>query len=190
MVQAKSGQREGPPGGKLVFFHKGQWVTTTVALAQGMEVEHPAVIQRVRAQQADLEKFGDIVFEAPPDEPRGGPGEYALLNRHHAVALLLGYPAEMDIVREFAARLLRVFLEMSERFSVEPATGEARAQGVLTALDVVEQVLTRFFPERAERLLLMAWIMNTLADRLDNLATRRDSEPGGEQAGQKNRSLH
>lgn len=175
---------------KLVFFHNGQWVTTTVAIAQGVETEHAAVIQFIRERRGDLEKLGHVTFETLPDELQVKPGTYALLNRHQAVALLLAYPAEPQITRTFTARLLKAFLEMSEHLGAEPAKGEVYTHGLIAMLAAVEQVLSRFFPNRAELLLVMTWIMNTMADRLETQATPRDGELYAAQDASKPRRLH
>ncbi len=187
MGQEKGEQRQAQSVEKLVFFHNGQWVTTTMAIAQGMEAEHVAVLQFIREHLADLEKFGHVVFEALPDELQVNPGTYALLNRHQAVALLLAYPAEPQIARTFTARLLKVFLEMGEHLGTEQAKGKVYAHGMLAA---VEQVLSRFFPNRAELLLVMTWIMNTMADRLDNQSAPQDGELYAAQGAPNPRRLH
>lgn len=190
MGQEKGEDRQAQSVEKLVFFHNGQWVTTTVAIAQGVEAEHAAVIQFIREHRADLEKFGHVVFESLPGDRQDNPGAYALLNRHQAVALLLAYPAEPQIARTFTARLLKVFLEMSERLGAEPAKGEVCTHGMIAVLAAVEQVLSRFFPNRAELLLVMTWIMNTMADRLDTQSTPQDGELYTEQSDPKPRRLH
>jgi phage regulator Rha-like protein len=187
MGQKKGEQRKTQSVEKLVFFHNGQWVTTTVAIAQGMEAEHAAVLQFIREHLADLEKFGHVTFESLPDELQVNPSAYALLNRHQAVALLLAYPVEPQIARTFSARLLKVFLEMNEPHGTEQVSGKLCAHSMLAA---VEQVLSRFFPNRAELLLVMTWIMNTMADRLDNQSTSQDGELSAVQSAPKPRRIH
>lgn len=190
MVHDTGGAHPVPLSEKLVFFHKGQWVTTTLAIAQGLAVEHSAVIRCVHAHRAELEKFGHIIFETPPDDLQGSPGPYALLNRHQAVALLLVCPTEPEPMRAFTVRLLKVFLEMHERFGTDPGRGDACPVGLVAVLDLVERVLRRFFPEQHERLLVMAWIMNTVADHLDTRPAPPDDETSAEPQGAKPRRLH
>ena len=43
---------------ELVTVNNGSPVTTTLTIAEGLEVEHASIIKLVRAYQNDLEEFG------------------------------------------------------------------------------------------------------------------------------------
>lgn len=60
----------------------------------------------------------------------------------------------------------------------------------MTVLDLVERVLCRFFPEQHEQLLVMAWIMNTIADHLDIRSAPLGGETSAEPQSTKPRRLH
>jgi len=56
---------------KIVSIKSGEAVTTSLAIAEGTDVEHKAVIQLVRTYQDDLEEFGRVTFEMAPFETAG-----------------------------------------------------------------------------------------------------------------------
>jgi phage regulator Rha-like protein len=104
----------------IVIIKDGDAVTTTLAIADGCEVDHASVIKLVRTYQSDLEEFGEVGFEIRPN-PQGSPTEYALLNEQQST-LLLTYMRNTDIVRAFKKRLVREFWEMvQQRIRPTPA---------------------------------------------------------------------
>lgn len=107
----------------IVIIKDGDAVTTTLAIAQGCEVDHASVIKLVRTYLSDLDEFGPVGFEIHVvKRTQGGtPTEYAILNEQQST-LLLTYMRNTDIVRAFKKRLVREFWEMvQERIRPTPA---------------------------------------------------------------------
>lgn len=91
-------------------------VTTSLAIAEGTDNEHKAVIQLVRNYQSDLEDFGPLTFEMAKGKalPQGGfakSTEYAILNEDQAT-LLITYMRNSEVVRTFKKRLVKEFRSM------------------------------------------------------------------------------
>ena len=57
---------------EIVTLSNGEAVTTTLAIAEGTEIDHASVIKLVRTYLADLEEFGRVGFEIAPFETAGG----------------------------------------------------------------------------------------------------------------------
>ena len=108
----------------LVSTHGGELVTTSLAIADGTELDHASVIKLVRNYQSDLEEFGRVGFEIQPFETAGGTQqrEVALLNEQQST-LLITYMRNSEIVRTFKKRLVKAFYEMAQKQqSFDPAT--------------------------------------------------------------------
>jgi len=123
-------------------------VTTSLAIAEGTEVEHKAVIQLVRNYQSDLEEFGPLTFEMAKGKslPQGGfakSTEYATLNEDQAT-LLMTYMRNSEIVRSFKKRLVKDFRAMH--------TALQRQAPQLSRLEIAEQLVESI--KREEQLLL------------------------------------
>jgi phage regulator Rha-like protein len=99
---------------ELVKINNGLPVTSTLTIADGLQVEHKAIIQLVRKHQADLEEFGRVTFEMLPFETAGGmqTKEIAELNERQAT-LIMTYSKNTEIARTFKKRLVKVFYEMA-----------------------------------------------------------------------------
>ena len=100
----------------LVTIQNDAPVTTTLAIAEGVKLEHKTVIQLTRKYQDDMEVFGRVTFEMLPFDTKGGlqKREVAILNERQAT-LLLTYMRNSEIVRDFKKRLVQKFYEMSEQ---------------------------------------------------------------------------
>lgn len=128
---------------QIVTVANGQAVTTSLAIAQGTEVEHKAVIQLVRNYLADLEEFGRVAFEMAPFETAGGTQkrEVAILNEQQST-LLLTLMRNSEIVVRFKVRLVKAFFELAKTAKVG-AGGTAIPQTLPEALrlaaDMAEQ---------------------------------------------------
>lgn len=111
----------------LVSIHGDELVTTSLAIAEGTELDHASVIKLVRNYQNDLEEFGPLGFEIQKGQslPQGGfakSTEYALLNEQQST-LLITYMRNSEIVRTFKKRLVKAFYEMAQKQqSFDPAT--------------------------------------------------------------------
>lgn len=92
----------------------GQPVTTSLAIANGTEAQHEAVIKLVRKYQSDLERFGLVGFEIQPrlhGQHGGGDVEYALLNEPQS-SLLIAFMRNSAIVVAFKVALVKGFYDM------------------------------------------------------------------------------
>jgi phage regulator Rha-like protein len=100
----------------LVTIQNGSPVTTTLAIAEGAQVEHKAVIQLVRKYLADLEVFGLVelkILARLKGQHGGGDTEYAILNERQST-LVISWMRNSEIVRAFKLRLVSKFYEMAE----------------------------------------------------------------------------
>lgn len=108
---------------ELVLLHHNEPMTTSLAIADGTENSHEAVIKLVRKYAEDLQEFGPCGFEIQMvDRKQGGgrPIEYAYLNEPQAT-LLITYMRNSDIVRRFKIALVKAFYELRDRIAVPPA---------------------------------------------------------------------
>lgn len=96
----------------IVIIKDGDAVTTTIAIADGCEVDHASVIKLVRTYQSDLEEFGLLDFKS--ESTGGRPTEYAFLNDQQST-LLLTYMRNTEIVRAFKKKLVREFWQMVQQ---------------------------------------------------------------------------
>ena len=106
----------------LVTILNGTPVTTTLAIAEGTQVQHKNVLELLRTYLDDLKEFGSVAFETRPREAGkhgGGDVEYATLNEQQST-LLLTYMRNSDIVRGFKKRLVKAFWEMVNRPQIDP----------------------------------------------------------------------
>ena len=106
----------------LIILDNGTPLTTTLAIASGIESTHEAVIKLARKYLADLKEFGRVGFEIRPFETAGGKQEreIALLNEHQAT-LLLTYMRNTKIVRQFKMKLVKAFFDLKgEARNVQP----------------------------------------------------------------------
>ena len=108
--------------GEIVIIADGESRVTTLAIAEGMDVEYKAVIQLVRNYQSDLEEFGLVPFEMRP-RPKGQHGgsdvEYAALNEQQST-LIMTYMKNTEIARTFKKRLVKAFFELAQRPALNP----------------------------------------------------------------------
>lgn len=155
-------------GNPLVFLKDGQAVTTSLAIAEGTQNEHRAVLQLARNYLTDLEEFGGVAFEMRPFATAGGTQnrEVALLNEQQAT-LLLTYMRNSDVVRSFKKALVKMFWEMAKaqrQFVTDPLA-------VLNDPAQMRSLLLNY----TERVLALESTVATQApkvDALDRIATR------------------
>jgi phage antirepressor YoqD-like protein len=94
-------------------------VTTSLAIAEGVERPHASIIKLIRENLSDFEAFGLVGFEIQPrsaGQHGGGETEYAVLNEHHAT-LLITFLRNIGIVKEFKKRLVKAFFEMRDELN-------------------------------------------------------------------------
>ncbi len=96
-------------------------VTTSLAIAEGAQVQHKNVLELIRKNINDFNEFNPIAFKTRKGEPlpQGGfakSTEYAELNEQQ-VTLLFTYMRNSEIVKKFKIRLVKTFFEMREQLS-------------------------------------------------------------------------
>lgn len=100
----------------------GELVTTTLAIAGGVEIEHASVILLVRKYLSDLAEFGLVDFKS--ESSGGRPTEYALLNEQQST-LLITYMRNSEIVRKFKMRLVKAFYDSRAEIKLPSSFAEA-----------------------------------------------------------------
>lgn len=56
----------------LVTLHHNEPMTTSLAIADGVDMEHKSVLQLIRNHAEDLAEFGGVAFEMRPFDTNGG----------------------------------------------------------------------------------------------------------------------
>lgn len=100
----------------------GELVTTSLAIAGGVEIEHASVILLVRKYLSDLTEFGLVDFKS--ESSGGRPTEYALLNEQQST-LLITYMRNSEIVRKFKMRLVKAFYDSKAEIQLPRSFAEA-----------------------------------------------------------------
>jgi phage regulator Rha-like protein len=128
----------------LVELHHAEPMTTSLIVAEGVEMGHKSVIQLLRHHVEHLEDFGPVAFEmrkgAPlPQGGRGASTEFAWLNEGQSL-FLLTLMRNSPVVVEFKKALIRAFLELRARAQAaavpsreEPLTLSHRADVMVAA---------------------------------------------------------
>jgi phage regulator Rha-like protein len=103
----------------LVFLSDGEPRTTSLAIAEGMELQHKNVIELIRTYLADLAEFGPLAFETRKGQalPHGGFAkgtEYAVLNQEQST-LIMTYMKNTEIARSFKKRLVKAFFTLARQ---------------------------------------------------------------------------
>lgn len=110
----------------LVEMFNNQPMTTSLAIADGIEMEHASVIKLVRKYASDLADFHSRVgFEIQPFNTDGGVQyrEIAWLNEGQAMFLLTLQRNTAKVV-QFKKALVQAFLEMRDRLASAPHRNE------------------------------------------------------------------
>ena len=131
---------------QLVIMENGESRTTSILIAEGLEVEHRAIIQLIRKHQPDLEEFGRVAFEMRAFGTGGGvqAREIADLNERQAT-LILTYAKNTEIARTFKKRLVKAFYELAQSATV-PAIADPQTRALiqlLTEQDALKQEQSR-----------------------------------------------
>lgn len=121
----------------------GQLTTTSLIVAEGVDVQHKNILGLVRKNLADFEEFGGVAFETRPFETAGGAQlrTMAVLNRDQAL-LLMTFLRNSAVVRDFKKRLIRAFTEMERRLAdgAQPQVPQTYAEALRAAADAAEQL--------------------------------------------------
>lgn len=150
---------------QLVTVENGEPRTTTLAIADGMEVQHKNVLELVRNYTSDLEEFGRVAFETRPFETAGGTQkrEIATLNEQQAT-LIMTYMKNTEIARAFKKRLVKAFYELVH---TQPATPEMQiAHAMLLAGRLIEEQKMQI--EQRDKLIADTAPKAAALDRLEN----------------------
>lgn len=99
----------------LVMLHHNEPMTTSLAIAEGTENTHQAIMKMVRTYVADLQNFGEVGFQIRLN-PQGSPTEFAYLNEPQAT-LLITFLRNSEIVVRFKVSLVKAFYEMRDRLT-------------------------------------------------------------------------
>lgn len=102
---------------ELVLIHHNEPMTTSLAIAEGTENTHQAILKMVKTYVAQLQEFGEVGFQIRLN-PQGSPTEFAFLNEQQAT-LLITFLRNSDIVVRFKVALVKAFYELRDR---QPAT--------------------------------------------------------------------
>lgn len=105
----------------LVEMFNNQPMTTSLAIADGIEMSHASVIKLVRNHINELQEFNPIGFEIRMGEklPQGGYGkatEFAWLNEGQAI-FLLTLQRNTEKVVQFKLALVKAFLDLRDRLT-------------------------------------------------------------------------
>ena len=125
----------------LVTVHdSGEPVTTSLAIAEGVNANHKSVIQLVRQNLEDIQEFGQTAFEMRNSNSSAGrPTEYAILNEQQAM-LLLTYMRNSEAVKKFKKALIKAFFEMKQQLTKQP-TNMSRMEILQLAMKAEEEKL-------------------------------------------------
>lgn len=96
----------------------GVAVVDTITIADGVHVEHRAVLQLIRKYLQDFEAFGRVAFEMRPFETSGGTQkrEIAWLTEDQTT-LLFTFLKNTEIARKLKIRLVKAFREAREEIA-------------------------------------------------------------------------
>lgn len=107
---------------ELVLLHHNEPMTTSLAIADGVELEHKSVLQLLRKYLGDLQKLGEVAFQMRLNA-QGSPTEFAYLNEGQSI-FLLTLMRNTEKVVAFKLALVRAFLELRDRLSGTPSRDE------------------------------------------------------------------
>jgi len=107
---------------ELVLLHHSEPMTTSLAIAEGVGMEHKSVLQLIRTHVESLAEFGGVAFEMRPFETAGGQQwrDVYFLNEPQAT-LLITFMRNSEIVVRFKVALVKAFFAMRDRLDVPPA---------------------------------------------------------------------
>lgn len=101
---------------ELVLMHHDEPMTTSLAISDGVQMEHKSVLQLIRNHVEDLAEFGGVAFEMRPFETNGGKQwrDVYFLNEQQAT-LLVTFMRNSPIVIAFKKALVRAFFELRDQ---------------------------------------------------------------------------
>ncbi|MCP4274737.1 MAG: Rha family transcriptional regulator [Gammaproteobacteria bacterium] len=131
----------------IVLLHHDEPMTTSLAIAEGVEIAHKSVIQLIRKYLGEMQQFGEVTFQMRLN-PQGSPTELTYLNEPQAT-LLLTFMRNSEIVVKFKVALVKAFFELRDQNHAgaiptrnEPLTMSHRA-GVSVSADRTFRAMMR-----------------------------------------------
>jgi anti-repressor protein len=111
---------------EIIKLTNGNPVVDSIIIADGVQIEHRAVLQIIRKYSTDFEVFGRVAFEMRPFETKGGlqKREVTLLNENQAM-LLFTYLKNTEIARSFKIRLVQAFSDCRDALARAKASTPA-----------------------------------------------------------------
>lgn len=106
--------------------------TTSLAIAEGVGMQHKNLMELIRKYRSRLSRFGLVTFETRarlPGQHGGGNTQYALLNEPQAT-LLLNYMRNSSKVLDFKSLLVEEFYRMKEQLK------DAHAPAQLSRMEI------------------------------------------------------
>jgi len=103
---------------EIVTLHHNEPMTTSLAIAEGVEMEHKSVIQLARNHLERLQRFGEVTFQMRLN-PQGSPTEFFWLNEQQAT-FLITLMRNTPVVLDFKEALVRAFFAMRGQIQHQP----------------------------------------------------------------------
>lgn len=99
----------------LVHMHHNQPMTTSMAIAEGVKMEHASILKLIRNHAESLANFGGVGFEIQPFDTAGGKQwrDVYFLNEPQST-LLITFMRNSEIVIAFKIALVKAFYELRD----------------------------------------------------------------------------
>ena len=120
---------------ELVLLHHNEPMTTSLAIADGVGMEHNSVLVLLKKHIEPLSELGRVEFEIEPFETNGGRQwrNVYFLNEQQAT-LLITFMRNSEIVIRFKVALIKAFFELRDRKQIEDRQG---AYGLVSSPQMV-----------------------------------------------------
>lgn len=111
---------------EIIKLTNGNPVVDSLTIADGVQIEHAAVMKLTRKYEHDFNAFGGVRFEIRPFETKGGAQkrEVALFNENQAM-LLFTYLKNTEIACSFKIRLVQAFSDCRDALARAKASTPA-----------------------------------------------------------------
>lgn len=122
----------------LVLLHHNEPMTTSLAIAKGVEMEHNSVLVLLKKHVESLSEFGRVQFEIEPFDTKGGKQtrDVAFLNEQQAT-LLVTFMRNSPLVIKFKVALVRAFFELRDKLAAQQLPQPGGALFLSHAADVM-----------------------------------------------------
>jgi hypothetical protein len=105
---------------ELVLFHHNEPMTTSLAIAKGVDMDHHSVLVLLKKHLESLSEFGRVEFEIQPFDTAGGKQwrDVYYLNEQQAT-LLITFMRNSPLVIKFKIALVKAFFELRDRAAAQ-----------------------------------------------------------------------